>query len=270
VASAAWKMLDLRLPKNPYDGRLEFNFTGSGTISAICGFTLGIPPLYATHINTIARSIIYGFVYNPYESTNKIWIVHENELTELSQSYTISQQMSIEVKGINIVYKIGGNIVAEKTAKYTNADLYVVGVCGYNNSAITNVGLKGGVGFSVPTPDWTKEIWVLCNGLTNQNQNWSQWDTEAVTTPSASLLTKVELKVQNNISYKFVYVDESESSMTGDINNFQTIPNDKIINNEIPFVLRIVFNNNFNNIIGLKIINQLTGTESSITSGVDM
>ena len=266
VSSAEWRMLNLRLTKSPYNGKLEFGFSNnsSNPLSAICGFTVGIPPLYATHINTIARSVAYGFIRNPMADDGSLWIVHENTINQLSGTYGIDD-LSITVEGNQVTYKTGDTELSTRTITYTDAHLYVVGACGYAGNSIVNVGLENGSGFDASLPDWdNKEIWILCNGLTNNPQNYYNTPHETTNPVAASTLTRLDVKLQQNASFTMEFPDESTTAITQSDNNYKTTPNNKTINAQIPIVVKLKFNN-FSHIKGLKIICQMTGTETSLT-----
>ena len=266
VSSAEWRMLNLRLTKSPYNGKLEFGFSNnsSNPLSAICGFTVGIPPLYATHINTIARSVAYGFIRNPMADDGSLWIVHENTINQLSGTYGIDD-LSITVEGNQVTYKTGDTELSTRTITYTDAHLYVVGACGYAGNSIVNVGLENGSGFDASLPDWdNKEIWILCNGLTNNPQNYYNTPHETTNPIAASTLTRLDVKLQQNASFTMEFPDESTTAITQSDNNYKTTPNNKTINAQIPIVVKLKFNN-FSDIKGLKIICQMTGTETSLT-----
>jgi hypothetical protein len=266
VSSAEWKMLNLRLAKATYDGRLEFGFqnnTASNPLSAICGFTVGIPPLYATHINTIARSVAYGFIHSPMTNNDSLWIVHENTLTQVLPKPGINN-LSIVVKGDQVTYYADTTQLAKKTISYTDAHLYVVAACGYEGNSIINLGLEGGSGFNVTVPDWdNKEIWILCNGLTNSSQNY-YYTPEQINPAIASTLTRLDVKLQQNASFTIEFPDESNRVIDQLDNSYKTTPNDKVIGAQVPIVVKLKFNN-FTEIRGLKIICQMTGTETSLT-----
>jgi hypothetical protein len=266
VSSAEWKMLNLRLAKATYDGRLEFGFqnnTTSNPLSAICGFTVGIPPLYATHINTIARSVAYGFIHSPMTNNDSLWIVHENTLTQVLPKPGINN-LSIVVKGDQVTYYAGATELAKRTISYTDAHLYVVAACGYEGNSVINLGLDGGSGFNVTVPDWdNKEIWILCNGLTNSSQNY-YYTPEQINPAVASTFTRLDVKLQQNASFTIEFPDESNRVIDQLDNSYKTTPNDKVIGAQVPIVVKLKFNN-FTEIRGLKIICQMTGTETSLT-----
>jgi hypothetical protein len=267
VSSAEWRMLNLRLTKSPYNGKLEFGFSNnsSNPLSAICGFTVGIPPLYATHINTIARSVAYGFIRNPMADDGSLWIVHENTINQVSGTYGIDN-LSITAEGNQVTYKTGNTELSKRTITYTDAHLYVVGACGYAGNSIVNVGLENGSGFNASLPDWdNKEIWILCNGLTNNPQNYYNTPHETTNPIAASTLTRLDVKLQQqNASFTMEFPDESTTAITQSDNNYKTTPNNKTINAQVPIVVKLKFNN-FTEIKGLKIICQMTGTETSLT-----
>lgn len=269
VSSAGWRMLNLRLPSNlpsNYIGKLEFSMgTGGGTVlSAACGFTLGIPPLYATHINTITKSIAYGFICNPFNITNnqnRLWVVHENTLTQLGTQHTPSSVLSIEIKNGVATYQVGSTIVFT-SAIQTSMPLYVVGVCGFNNNTITNIGLEGGSGFTVPSIDYSKEIWILCNGLTSQAQRFDGLALSGdYATGTASRLSRIELLTNAGKTYTITFPNESIENVNTITSSWRTITSQSFA--ALPIVIRIAFSS-LTDLLGIKIVNPSTGTGTSI------
>jgi hypothetical protein len=196
-------------------------------------------------------------------NNDSLWIVHENTLTQVLPKPGINN-LSIVVKGDQVTYYAGATELAKRTISYTDAHLYVVAACGYEGNSVINLGLDGGSGFNVTVPDWdNKEIWILCNGLTNSSQNY-YYTPEQINPAVASTFTRLDVKLQQNASFTIEFPDESNRVIDQLDNSYKTTPNDKVIGAQVPIVVKLKFNN-FTEIRGLKIICQMTGTETSLT-----
>ena len=259
-SSGQWRVLNLRVDSG--DAALEFGFKNNNTtkpLSAICGFTVGLPPLYATHVNTIAKSIAYGFVHSPFTSTDGLYIVHENTLTQVSGTYDISD-LRILIKNGEVEYHSGNTLLLSSIMGISGCPLYVVGALGYADNQITNIGISGASGYTLPTPDYTKELYFLCNGLTNTvPRHPGRLANPAI---AQSPLTYLAIRTTNacTVSYPNNVVDVPASSI-----NYFALPEPYTA---IPFVIKITFNS-LADLTGLQFVNGATGAGSSLSRSIN-
>ncbi len=259
-SSGQWRVLNLRVDGG--DAVLEFGFKNNNTtkpLSAICGFTVGLPPLYATHVNTIAKSIAYGFVHSPFTSTDGLYIVHENTLTQVSGTYDISD-LRIVIKDGEVEYHSGNTLLLSSIMGISGCPLYVVGALGYADNQITNIGISGASGYTLPTPDYTKELYFLCSGLTSTVPRYP--GRLATTTIAQSSLTYLAIRTTNacTVSYPNKVVDVAVSST-----NYFALPE---LYTAIPFVIKMTFNS-LADLTGLQFVNGATGAGSSLSRSIN-
>ena len=255
-SSGQWRVLNLRVDGG--DAVLEFGFKNndaSKPLSGICGFTVGQPPLYATHINTIAKSIAYGFINNPFTATDGLYIVHENTLVQVTGTFDIAA-LRIVIKNGTASYYSGNSLILESIMGITSCPLYVVAALGYAGNQVTNIGISGASGYTLPTPDYTKELYFLCNGLTNTVPRHP--GRLANTAIAQSPLTYLAIRTTNacTVSYPNKVVDVAVSST-----NYFALPEPYTA---IPFVIKITFNS-LADLTGLQFVNGAIGAESSLS-----
>lgn len=272
--SGAWRILNLRVNKqNGYgsatDGAsLKFGFSAfsGANCSAICGFTFGIPPLYAEDAGTISKSISYGFALNPFgreSGQNVVYIIHENSILNIGNVDTSS--LTIQVKGAQVSYVVGTGTPRIFNMTAITAHLYVVGVLGHQASEITNLSLAGGEAYSITNfnIDYSKQIWVLCSGLDAQdNKEYpSNFPLRTISNPIVTTNSQVIIKGIPSTQYKIYYPWEEDPEA-------QTFPTTSVnvpgnINN-ISFVVRIELLNGLSNLQELSLINTSPGAGSTL------
>lgn len=272
--SGAWRILNLRVNKQDGYGSatngasLKFGFAAfsSANCSAICGFTFGIPPLYAEDMGTISKSIAYGFALNPFgreSGQNVVYIIHENSILNLGNIDT--SNLTIQVKGAQVSYIVGTGTPRIFNMTATTAHLYVVGALGHQASEIVNLSLAGGEGFSISNfnIDYSKQIWVLCSGLDAQdNKEYpSSFPLRFISNPIVTTNSQIILKGVASTQYKVYYPwDEDPEIQTFPVTPV-SIPGN--INN-IPFVVRIELLNGLSNLQELSLINTSPGASSTL------
>lgn len=273
-----WRVLNLKVDPNQYGGdegaSLSFSFSRSGneTISAACGFVLGNPPLHATHVNTVTRSIAYGFILNPFEggqnsANDKLFIVHQNKLFSVINGSVLK----INIKGNKIQYSVQGQVVAEETISDLSMVLHVVSCLGFAGNQINNVSLTGGSSIILSPPDFSKELLIPCLGLTSEITNsLSLQDPigESKQTgrgQSQNTQVQIQLKHQTglNNSCTIYYPDGTEQAISSTVNESWVSTNKSILS-FTPFALKIVFSNGLSTIKGLRIVNPLISSELSL------
>lgn len=259
-SSGQWRVLNLRVDGG--DAVLEFGFKNNDTskpLSGICGFTVGQPPLYATHINTIAKSIAYGFINNPFTATDGLYIVHENTLVQVTGTFDIAA-LRIVIKNGTASYYSGNSLILESIMGITSCPLYVVAALGYAGNQITNIGISGASGYTLPTPNYDRELYFLCNGLTNTVPRYP--GRLATTAIAQSSLTYLAIRTTNacTVSYPNKVVDVAVSST-----NYFALPEPYTA---IPFVIKITFNS-LADLTGLQFVNGATGAGSSLSRSIN-
>lgn len=272
--SGAWRMLNLRVNKlNGYGSAtggasLKFGFTAvTADCSVICGFTFGIPPLYAQDLGTISKSVAYGFALNPFgkeNGNNALYIIFENSIVNLGNVDT--SNLTINVSGAQISYIVGTSNPRVFTMANTTANLYVVAALGHTASEVNNLSLAGGESFSVNNfaIDYTKQIWVLCSGLDPAENKGYPVGLPLRTVTNQIATTNSQIRIQGtntNIQYKIYYPWEE----TPDVQTFTTsvtsIPGN--ISN-VPFVIRIELLGGLLNLLELGLINTAVGASSTL------
>jgi len=260
-SSGQWRVLNLRVDGG--DAVLEFGFKNndvSKPLSAICGFTVGQPPLYATHINTIAKSIAYGFINNPFTATDGLYIVHENTLVQVTGTFDIAA-LRIVIKNGTASYYSGNSLILESIMGITSCPLYVVAALGYAGNQVSDIGISGASGYTLPTPNYTQELYFLCNGLTSTVPRYP--GRLASTTIAQSPLTYLAVRTTNacTVSYPNKVVDVAASSI-----NYFALPEPYTA---IPFVIKIAFNS-LADLTGLQFVNGAIGAESSLSRSINL
>lgn len=272
--SGAWRMLNLRVNKlNGYGSvtggaSLKFSFTAvTVDCSAICGFTFGIPPLYAADLGTISKSVAYGFALNPFgkeNGENALYIIFENSIVNLGNVDT--SNLTISVNGAQISYTVGTSNPRVFTMANTTANLYVVAALGHTASEVNNVSLAGGESFNLNNfaIDYTKQIWVLCSGLDPAENKGYQPGLPLRTVTNQIATTNSQIRIQginNTIKYKIYYPwDESPAEQTFSTSVI-SIPGN--ISN-VPFVVRIELPTGLQNLLELSLINTAVGASSTL------
>lgn len=276
-----WRVLNLKIdPTGGYGGEdgaaLSFGFSkaqANDNLSAACGFVLGLPPLHATHVNTVTRSICYGFIINPFTSgVDDLYIVHENNLS-LVPTGTPYSSLRIEIKNNVVVYKSGSGVLATRTISNTSMVLHVVGALGFQGNQITDLSLSGGSPTSFSSPNFSKEIYIPCLGLTSVSQNpISLQDPIGIRKPilnsdvpdtAFGVFTNVQVKGTSGKTFTVHY----PNGTTKAFNTFTTEPfvsvDDGNISTFSPFTLKIVFDS-LNDLKGLIVANPLISSELSL------
>lgn len=261
-SSGQWRVLNLRVDGGDVDAVLEFGFKNNNTakpLSAICGFTVGLPPLYATHVNTIAKSIAYGFVHSPFTFNDGLYIVHENTLTQVSGTYDISN-LRIVIKAGEVEYHSGGTLLLSSIMGISGCPLYVVGALGYADNEITDIGISGASGYTLPIPNYAKELYFLCNGLTNTVPRHPGRLASSANPQSSLTYLAIRTTTRCTISYpdEVVIVDDSSA-------NYYTLQKTYAA---IPFVIKITFNS-LTELTGLQFVNGAIGAGSSLSRSIN-
>ena len=258
-SSGQWRVLNLRVDGG--DAVLEFGFKNndaSKPLSAICGFTVGLPPLYATHVNTIAKSIAYGFIHSPFTSTDGLYIVHENTLTQVSGTYDVSA-LRIVIKAGIVEYHSGNTVLLVSIMGISGCPLYAVGALGYAQNQITNIGISGASGYTLPAPNYTTELYFLCNGLTNTVPR-HPGRLSSSSNPQSSL-TYLAIRTGNRctVSYPNKEIPVNASS------TYFALPEPYAA---IPFVIKITFSS-LADLTGLQFVNGAIGAGSSLSRSIN-
>lgn len=259
-SSGQWRVLNLRVDSG--DAVLEFGFKNNDAnkpLSAICGFTVGLPAAYATHVNTIAKSIAYGFVHSPFTFNDGLYIVHENTLTQVSGSYDVSA-LRIVIKAGEVKYYSGGTLLLSSIMGISGCPLYVVGALGYADNEITNIGISGASGYTLPIPDYAKELYFLCNGLTSTVPRYP--GRLASSTIAQSPLTY--LAIRTTAGCTISYPDE-EVIVPVSSTNYYALQKPYAA---IPFVIKITFNS-LTDLTGLQFVNGAIGAGSSLSRSIN-
>ena len=259
-SSGQWRVLNLRVDSG--DAVLEFGFKNndaSKPLSGICGFTVGQPPIYATHINTIAKSIAYGFINNPFTATDGLYIVHENTLVQVTGTFDIAA-LRIVIKNGTASYYSGNSLILESIMGITSCPLYVVAALGYAGNQVSDIGISGASGYTLPTPNYTQELYFLCNGLTSTMPRYP--GRLATPTIAQSPLTYLAIRTTNacTVSYPNKVVDVAVSST-----NYFALPEPYTA---IPFVIKITFNS-LADLTGLQFVNGAIGAGSSLSRSIN-
>ncbi len=242
-----WRSLNLKVDaQNGYGTSdsgaiLRFGFGStnpSALLSAACGFTLGIPPLHARHISTVARCIAYGFAVNPV-MPDSLFVQHGNELIRVSPPNlnTAIQNLSIQIFNGTVVYRAGETELLNRTILSLSPTLYVVGCLGFDTNRIINVRLSGGSSHSLQVPNYASELYIPCLGIGTDK-------------------TQVELKLKPSSTATITYPDNSQVTLSG--TNSQPIPSNGF-NQTIPFTLKIAISGGLGNLEGIKITDPLRG-----------
>ena len=284
-----WRALNLKVdPINGYGSEqtgaiLEFGFgnvSNSSPTSIACGFTLGTPPLYARHVNTVARSICYGFILNPFPvntGENDLYIVHENILTKLP-SGTPFGSLSIKIKGNLVTYLSSGGEVASLTMSNISMVLHIVGCLGFNGNQITNVSLAGGSSALFSPPDYQKELYIPCLGLTQFSQNpisihdpigsVKTIPNAGVDANSFGILTNVQVKGTSNKPFTVYYPDGTSKEFTPLTSEPFVAIQKEDINSFSPFTIKITFDS-LSSLKGLIVANPLISSELSLDQSLN-
>jgi hypothetical protein len=262
-ASGKWRILNLRIEAGAYDAILEFGFKNADTtkpLSAICGFTVGQPPFYATHINTISKSIAYGFMNNPFTDTDGLYIIHENILTQVSGAVDISALRIIVKDGV-ISYYSGNTLVLSSIMSISLCPLYVAGVLGYAGNQIIDIGINGANGYTLPIPDYTKELYFLCNGLKNLLPRYP--GRLSSTSNPIQPLTYIAVRTSAAFVVSYPNKDVSVSASTGI--SYYVLPENY---SAIPFVVKITFSS-LSDVTGLQFVNGAIGAGISLFRSIN-
>lgn len=273
--SGAWRMLNLRVNKlNGYGSStggasLKFGFTSvTADCSTICGFTFGIPPLYAQDLGTISKSIAYGFALNPFgkeNESNVLYIIHENSIINLGIVDT--SNLAINVSGAQISYIVGTSNPRVFNMANTTANLYVVAALGHVASEVVNLSLAGGESFDASSfaIDYSKQIWVLCSGLDPLENKGYPVGLPLRTVTNQIATTNSQIRIQGlttSTQYKVYYPwDETPSEQTF-TTSVTSLPGN--ISN-VPFVVRIELPSGLQNLIELSLINTAVGASSTLS-----
>ena len=280
--SGAWRMLNLRVNKlNGYGSTtgasLKFGFTAvTADCSAICGFTFGIPPLYAQDLGTISKSVAYGFALNPFgkeNGNNALYIIFENSIVNLGNADTSNLTISVSGAQISYTFSTSNPRVFKSelfTMANTTANLYVVAALGHTASEVNNLSLAGGESFNINNfaINYEKQIWVLCSGLDpNENKGYPVGlPLRTVTNQIATTNSQIRIQGINNtpndkIKYKIYYPwDETPAEQTF-TTSVTSIPGN--ISN-VPFVVRIELLAGLQNLLELSLINTAVGASSTL------
>jgi hypothetical protein len=263
--SGQWRILNLRIEAGNYDAILEFGFKNNDNnkaLSAICGFTVGQPPLYATDVNTISKSIAYGFINNPFTISDGLYIIHENTLVQVSGTVDIAA-LRIVVKDGTVSYYSGSSLLLSSIMSISLCPLYVVAALGFAGNQVTNIGISGASGYTLPTPDYTKELYFLCNGLTSTAPRYpGRLANSSIATHSLTYLA-VRTSATFTISYpdQDVQVPGSGSTPT----NYYVLPKNY---SAVPFVVKLTFPS-LASLVGLQFVNGAIGAASSLIRSIN-
>ena len=263
--SGQWRILNLRIEAGNYDAILEFGFKNNDNnkaLSAICGFTVGQPPLYATHVNTISKSIAYGFINNPFTISDGLYIIHENTLVQVSGTVDIAA-LRIVVKDGTVSYYSGSSLLLSSIMSISLCPLYVVAALGFAGNQVTNIGISGASGYTLPTPDYTKELYFLCNGLTSTAPRYpGRLASSSIATHSLTYLA-VRTSATFTISYpdQEVQVPGFGSTPT----NYYVLPKNY---SAVPFVVKLTFPS-LASLVGLQFVNGAIGAGSSLIRSIN-
>jgi hypothetical protein len=283
-----WRALNLKVdPTNGYGSEeegaiLTFGFSKESNttpVSIACGFTLGVPPLHARHVSTVTRSICYGFILNPFPvnpGVDDLYIVHENILTKISN--VPYNSLSIEIKGSVVTYKASGLVVATLTMSNISMVLHVVGCLGFGGNQITNLSLSGGSSTSFTTPNFQKEIYIPCLGLTSFEQNSLSTQTpigtqktianSQVDSNSFGTITNIQVRGSSGKSFTVHYPDGTTKTFnTTSTEPFQSVHQEDIYSFS-PFTIKITFNS-LSDLKGLIVANPLISSELSLDQSLN-
>lgn len=263
-ASGRWRTLNLRVEAGAYDAILDFGFRNTDTskpLSAICGFTVGQPPFCATHINTIAKSIAYGFINNPFTDTDGLYIIHENTLTQVSGTVDISALRIIVKDGV-VSYYSGNTLILSSIMGISLCPLYVVGALGYAGNQIINIGISGANSYTATIPDYTKELYFLCSGLRNVAPRYPGRLSSSSVTIHSSTYIAIRASAAFIVSYPNKDVSVSASVGTSYYvltENYSTIP----------FVIKITFPSGLGDVTGIQFVNGAVGAGISLSRSIN-
>lgn len=287
VTTGQWRPLNLLVdPTEGYGSAengaiLSFGFSNNSTSpqSMACGFTLGVPPLHARHVNTVTRSICYGFILNPFPTTkNDLYIVHENTLTKLAEGVPFGF-LSIEIQGNKVTYKSSGEELLTSTMSSISMVLYVVGCLGFNGNQITNVSLVGGSSASFNAPDYQKELYIPCLGLNPKSQNTictqnpigssKVYSNDQTPADEFGILTNILVKGTSTKKYTVYYPNGLSKEFTPTATEEFEFIGEESISSFSPFTIKIVFEGGLSDLKGLIVANPLTSTELSLDQSLE-
>jgi hypothetical protein len=283
-----WRALNLKVdPTNGYGSEekgavLSFGFSKESNttpVSIACGFTLGQPPLHARHVSTVTRSICYGFILNPFPvdpGIDDLYILHENVITKLSN--VPYDSLSIEIKGSVVTYKASGLVLATLTMSNISMVLYVVGCLGFGGNQITNLSLSGGSSTSFTPPDFQKELYIPCLGLTSFEQNSISTQTpigsqktianSEVNSNSFGTITNIQVRSSSGKSFTVHYPNGTTKTFnTTSLEPFQSVHQEDIYSFS-PFTIKITFNS-LSDLKGLIVANPLISSELSLDQSLN-
>lgn len=258
-SSGQWRILNLRVDGGNYNAELEFGFKNNDTskpLSGICGFTVGQPPLYATHINTIAKSIAYGFINNPFTATDGLYIVHENTLVQVTGTFDIAA-LRIVIKNGTASYYSGNRLILESIMGITSCPLYVAAALGYAGNQVSDIGISGASGYTLPVPDYTKELYFLCSGLTATSPRYPG----RLADPAIAIGSLTHLAIRTSAAFTVSYPDENVNIGASAGTNYQILTKEY---SGVPFVIKLTFAS-LANLTGLRFVNGAAGTGTSLS-----
>lgn len=261
--SGQWRILNLRVEAGNYDAILEFGFKNNDNnkpLSAICGFTIGQPPLYAAHINTISKSIAYGFINNPFTISDGLYIIHENTLVQVTGTVDIAA-LRIVVKDGTVSYYSGSSLLLSSIMSVSLCPLYAVGALGYAGNQITNMGISGASGYTLPTPDYTKELYFLCNGLTSTVPRYPG----RLSNTSLATHSLTYLAVRTSAAFTISYPNEESVIDASPGTNYYALIKSYPA---IPFVIKLSFSS-LASLTGLQFVNGAVSADSSLVKSIN-
>jgi hypothetical protein len=282
-STGQWRSFNLKVNhQGGYGGEngviLKFGFTkdslesNSPPLSAACGFTIGIPPLHGRHINSVTRLMAYGFIVNPFgfNVSDVLYVQHGRNLIDLGSNRTFAS-LEIHIKNGIVSYISGGATVYSSPVLTSQGTLYGVGIIGFSGNKIVDISLQGGVSIPTLNPDFSKEIFIPCLGLTTTSQNpLGTQNPRGTNKPNNNdenlphgIISNIQIRVATNQSFELLYPDDFVSTVQG-TNNWYVVPDRGYNIDNLPFTLRIRLPNGLSHLTGLRVVNGLISTETSL------